>query len=101
MKNLTLLDRWQGGDAMVWEYSVSFSNLIIRIERPGQLGNLQIGFGSTTHICCPTRWENCFFEVTELPEGYILRDTIGGVEIHAGEIDFAENCEPIYVGRRR
>ena len=96
MLDLTLLDHWQGGNAILWIYSRSYQGMIIRIERAGHFGNLHITFIDTTHICCPTRWENCFFELAELSDGYMLRDIAAGVEIHAGMIELAEDCEPVY-----
>ena len=93
-----LLNRWKGGYAKLWSYSVSLRTLAIRIERPGVKGNLQISCYAE-HICCPTMWENANIEVTLEPGvGYVVQDRVAGVRIVGGPVLVAENVHPVHVG---
>jgi|RhiMethySRZTD1v2_1073278.scaffolds.fasta_scaffold3956154_1 hypothetical protein len=53
----TLLNRWKGGYAKFWGYSVSHHSFVIRIERAGVKGNLEIAC-TAEHICGPVAWDN-------------------------------------------
>ena len=94
----TLLERWKGGRARFWQYSVSHCSLVIRIERAGVKGNLEIAC-SADHICGPVAWNNADLEISLEPDvGYVIQDRAAGVRVVAATVSLAENVKPIYVG---
>lgn len=99
---LALINRWQGGSGKLWEYSATHRCLVIRVEfeRPrGNLrhGNLHVGCNDVSHITGPTKWPNAQLEIERVGENAcIVRDRAAGLEIRAGSVGAAENCEPVY-----
>ena len=93
-----LLERWGGGRARFWEYTASHSGLIIRIVRPGVLGNLHIGC-SAAHICGPVGWEDSDVTISLQPAGdYLIEDRRAGVRIAALCVGLFEDVKPVYEG---
>jgi len=94
----TLLNRWKGGRARFWLYSVSHRSFVIRIERAGIKGNLEIGL-CADHICGPVAWENANIEISyKQGVGYVIQDRSAGVRVVGGSVSLAENVKPVYVG---
>ena len=94
----TLLNRWKGGYAKFWRYSVSLRAFVIRIERAGVEGNLEITCGAE-HICGPVEWLNANIEVSLEPDvGYVIQDRAAGVRVVGTAVGIAENVKPVYVG---
>jgi hypothetical protein len=94
----TLLARWKGGHARFWSYSVSLHSLVIRIERAGVKGNLEIGCHAE-HICGPVSWSKADIEITcEAGIGYVIQDRAAGVRVVGGPVSLAENVKPIFIG---
>lgn len=94
----TLLNRWKGGYAKFWGYSVSHHSFVIRIERAGVKGNLEIAC-TAEHICGPVAWDNANIEVSlELGVGYVIQDRAVGVRVVAVTVSIAENVKPVYIG---
>jgi hypothetical protein len=99
-----LIEKWQGGDACLWEYSVSLSRLVIRVTAKDRPGNLHIICLDTEFICGSVNWENCRLEVREIDYKslygakirFALRDEVAKVEIHCGMFGAQENVEPYY-----
>ena len=93
----TLLARWRGGRAKMWELTISLKTLTIRIERTGVRGNLHVACMSPTHIHGPVYWDDCDIEIALVEGGgVIVRDVRAGLEIHAAHVEVAENCKPVY-----
>lgn len=90
------LNRWRGGEAKLWEYSVSLRRLTIRVEMEGKKGNLHIRCADVSFICGPTRWGSSSFEIEEADGECFVRDRAVGFEVRAGFVDLAENCKPVY-----
>lgn len=57
-----LLSRWRGGRARFWSYTVSHTTLVIRVERTGVLGNLEVSC-CPTHIVGPVEWFDADIEI--------------------------------------
>lgn len=94
----TLLNRWKGGRARFWRYSVSLRSFVIRIERAGVRGNLEIAC-SAEHICGPVAWDNADIEISLEPGvGYVIHDQAAGVRVVGAAVSLAENVKPMYVG---
>jgi hypothetical protein len=94
---LPLVNRWLGGTAKLWSYSVSLRSLVIRIEAEGRRGNLHIGCGDVSHITGPTKWDNAHIEIESADKDtWIVRDRRAGFEVRAGTVGAAENCKPVY-----
>jgi hypothetical protein len=96
-----LIQKWQGGYACVWEYTVSLGRLAIRITKEGQEGNLHIICLSCSHICGPFDWEHGSFEVIKtkadnVTKRYVLKDAKNGFELQCGLLSAIENVEPFY-----
>jgi hypothetical protein len=95
----TLLNRWKGGRARFWYYSASHRSFVIRIERTGVKGNLEVGCSAVDFISGPVAWDNADIEITFEPEvRYVIQDRAAGVRIVAGAVGLAENVKPVYVG---
>ena len=90
-------ERWKGGTARIWAYSISHKGLTIVVERQEKQGNLCIDSGGTEFINGATEWSNCNFEIEveyDIPgkeKRYILRDREANFELWAGLIEVAEN----------
>ncbi len=96
----TLLKRWRGGYARFWSYSVSHRSFVIRIERAGVEGNLEIGCHAE-YLCGPTAWDNADIEISIEPNvGYVIQDRAAGVRIVGGPVSLAEHVKPVDVGMR-
>jgi hypothetical protein len=94
----TLLNRWRGGRAKFWRYTVSLCGFVIRIERAGVRGNLEIAC-SADFICGPVQWDNADIDIRHEPDvGFVIEDRGAGVRVIAATVSLAENVKPIYVG---
>lgn len=92
----TLLARWRGANAQLWELTISIKTLRIRLERSGVQGNLQVACVGPTYIHGPVYWEDCDLEVVLAEdESFIVRDVRAGLEIHAALVEMAENRNPV------
>lgn len=97
----TFLSCWQGGRARVWEFQAAHCHLTLRIERPGEPGNLHVICLGPEFIHGPVQWDACAFEVhleADQPgstERYILRDIPANFEVRTEEIEIKENCRPL------
>ena len=97
----TLLNRWKGGYARFWEFSRGHYSFVIRIERPGVKGNLEIGC-IADHICGPVIWDNANIEVSFEPGvGYVIQDRAAGVRVVGAAVSIAENVKPVNIGVAR
>ncbi len=93
----TLLARWRGGRARMWELTISLKTLTIRIERKGVEGNLHVFCLGPSHIHGPVHWDECNIEMVPLQDGgFIVRDVRADLEIHTENVGVAENCKPVY-----
>jgi hypothetical protein len=93
----TLLERWRGGRAKLWELTASHQSLTIRIERPGVRGNLHVICFGPILIHSPGSWEGSCIDVQLNEEGiFVVGDEKAGVQILARKVEVKENCEPIY-----
>jgi hypothetical protein len=93
----TLLARWRGGRAKMWELTVSLKTLTIRIERTGVHGNLHVSCLGPSHIQGPVYWEDADIEVVPLEDGpFIVRDVRAGLKIQTENVAVAENCKPVF-----
>jgi hypothetical protein len=97
----TFLDRWRGGTVRLWEFQAAHCHLTLRIERPGEHGNLHVICLGPEFIHGPVQWNNCAFEVHVEADGpggterYILRDTRANFEVKTEEIEVKEHCKPL------
>ncbi len=95
------LSKWQGGEACIWEYTVSHRNLTIRVVSKNLPGNLHIGCTLCEHIAGPVKWEGCSFDLerqsAESEEvGFVLRDEDSNFVVRCGGIEVFENVKPVY-----
>jgi hypothetical protein len=92
----TLLARWRGARAKMWELTISHKTLTIRLERPGSHDNLHVSC-YPIHIHGPVAWSNCDLTVSLTDAGkWVIKDAIAGLEILAEGVEVRENCKPIY-----
>src|SRR5947208_3311914 len=59
----TLLKRWKGGQARMYELTSSHKTLTIRIERSKVKGNLHVACLAPLHIHGPLEWSDCDLEI--------------------------------------
>ena len=100
-----LLEKWNGGNAQLWGYVVSFRVLALRLEKEGTRGNIHIICRSCRSLRLPLLfWQNCNIEIeiVEYDEAlgatFHVQDKAVGVVIECMGIDFKENVEPVYGG---
>lgn len=95
------MEKWDGGKAQIWEYSVSLRRLAIRVTSDNHAGNLHIRCSDTIYIRGFVEWDNCHFQLDlEHDERgdiiYIIRDEKVGFLVRCGVIEVAENVKPVY-----
>lgn len=94
----TLLQRWKGCIARLWELTTSHPTLILRIEQQERHGNLQISCIGPIHIQGPTECKNCIIQVERYPKGgFLITDENAGVKIHSEMVEISENRKPYNV----
>ncbi len=92
----TILARWRGGRARLWEYRVSHCSLTIRIERAGVLGNLHIDC-SAELIHGPVAWDNAEIAISLDAEGrFLIEDRAAGFRVVCYCPSLSENVKPVY-----
>jgi hypothetical protein len=92
----TLMTRWTGANAKLWEYNVSHKSLVIRLEEPGKSGNLHLCCVDVDHICGPTTWGNALIKVTHRADGgFLIADEGADLTVIAADVEAAENCKPL------
>ena len=93
------LEKWNGGTARLWEYSVSHKTLVIRMTSPDKTGNLHICCGDVSYIACPTEWEGVELQLEakslEKENHYRLIDQVRGYYLACGVVEAKENVKPI------
>jgi hypothetical protein len=95
---VSLLVKWQGGRAKLWEYTPTHSKITIRIEFSDRPGNLHIVCGGCNHICGPLSWRNCELIIERGSESgtKVLKDKKSGFELVCEVVSWLENVEPVY-----
>lgn len=92
-----LLDRWQGGKARLWEFTLSHCSLTIRIESPERKGNLHIICLGPERINAPVHWTDADINISYMDNGtYLVSDQKNAVAIWTEGIEVKENCKPIF-----
>lgn len=92
----TLLARWEGSDALLWELTTSLKTLQIRLQRPGVSGNLHVACLGPTRINGDVYWSKSSLFVVELERGFSVRDMAGGLEVVCEGVQIKENVSPVY-----
>jgi len=89
-----LLDRWSGGDARMWELTVSHPTLTLRVTKRTSAGCLDIICIDPLSITGPVRWldANITVEISD-PEGFIVKDRACGLEIKTCSVEAKEHPE--------
>jgi hypothetical protein len=80
----------EDGEAIIWEYSVSHSRLVLRIISADSLKQVEIICLECEWICGKFRWSNCYLEFLEIDYinsygckvQYAIKDKNNGFEIH-------------------
>jgi hypothetical protein len=89
-----LLKTVENGEAIIWEYSVSHSRLLLRINSADSLKSIEIICLESEWICGKFRWLNCCLEISEndymnsygSKVQYSIKDKQNDFEIHC--VDF-------------
>ena len=91
----TMLRRWDGCVARLWELTISHACLTIRIEETGRAGNLEIS-GGPIYIAAPRQWENCKIQVSrDENDNFVITDEEASVRIVTEDLGIAENRKPL------
>jgi hypothetical protein len=98
----SLLQKWQGGMARIWDYTPSLSRMTIRVTFKDLEGSLYIVCGQCQHITGPFFWENCTFERHQRMESgdevvQVLQDAGVGFELRCMVISEVEGSEPEHI----
>ena len=94
----TLLKRWHGGTAKLWQLTSNHPTLTIRVQRSGVHGNLHVLCIEPFRIRGPGDWwENSSIEIVlSEGEGFVVRDERAGLEILTASVEIKENCSPLH-----
>lgn len=95
----SILLKWQGADAILWEYQASHKMLTIRLQRLNSKDNLHIICGDASFISGPVKIQNIhlIFECIDIiNEMWKITDVNSGFYIMCGLIEIEENVKPIY-----
>lgn len=92
----TFLDRWQNSSTKVWEFTLTHSHITFRLEKLNQKGNLHIVCIDPIFFHGKFNWENCIFNLTYEDNIFKLKDVGNDIIIECTEINFYENCKPIW-----
>ena len=93
----TILSRWRGGHARIWELTTSHATLTIRVEIPGRHGNLRVACLGPLFIQGPYEWSNCDLRVDWDGTSFVVYDDAAGLEVVTESVEIAENRKPLNV----
>lgn len=91
----TFLNRWQNVSARIWEYRVSHTIIVIRLESSEVKGNLHIIGIEPIYYKGLFKWDNCKIKI-EYDETFKIIDEVNGIELQCSDIEIKENCKPIF-----
>jgi hypothetical protein len=91
----TLLRRWDGSIARMWELTSSHRTLRLRLEQHGRDGNLLIACIEPAFIRGPTEWSHSHIEIHRAEDGFLVTDEDAGLEVRAGHVELAEETTPL------
>lgn len=91
----TLLRRWDGSIARMWQLTTSHRALDLRLEQHGRVGNLLIACIGPEFIHGPAEWTDAHVEISRRGDGFSVKDERAGVEIQAGHVEVTENTKPL------
>lgn len=75
------LEKWRGATAQAWEYSISHSQLLIRLHRPGEgVNSLFLHFKGCERVSFDREWKAVSIQITEKEGRY-------GTEFVAADAD--------------
>jgi hypothetical protein len=94
----TLLARWRGAQATMWELTTSHKTLTIRLERAGSSDRLDISC-YPVHIHGPVTWNNCEIQISPTERGlWTIKDAAAGLEVVGEGVEVAEILQPPSIG---
>ena len=96
-----IIDRWQGGNAFISEFSASHGRLVIEIRFNDRDSSLKISCLDTEKICGVVRWSNCHLSIEkinyktedDIPIHFVVKDNNNNFEAHCGMIQISEISE--------
>lgn len=91
----TLLRRWDGAIARMWQLTTSHKTLLLRLEQHGRVGNLEIACIDPEFIQGPTEWNDARIVIAPCSDGFSVTDVSAGVDIRAGHVEVKENVKPL------
>lgn len=98
-----LLEKWNGGDAKLWSYRVSFQELVIRIEKSEVRGNLHVVCKPCLSLVLPrVFWKDCLIKIAVvscdelLGATFRVEDPSVGVVIECMGVHFHEDVDPVF-----
>ena len=88
---------WQGANAVLWTYSVSLSELHLRLQKNGLRGNLHVACSGVSLIKCLVSWRVDDLQAETINEGeYVVIDRSNGFEVRCKNIRILEDVDPVY-----
>ncbi len=86
-----LLARWAGGDAQMYELTVTHATLLLRVTRRDSPGHLEVACLGPTSIKGPVEWSDSNLKVNlDDPDGFVVTDESCGLEIKTEGVEVAE-----------
>jgi hypothetical protein len=75
---------WQGGNARLWYYAASHSELHLQITKAERVGQLHFVCEGCSHLLSPVEWGNMMLEIIPLEnerKQIVVRDSIAGFRV--------------------
>jgi hypothetical protein len=87
----TLLRRWDGAKAEIFQYGAGHREITIRLFRGGQDGQLRVFGTACLHICGPTEWDDARIEVSQQREFWTITDKKSGFTVQCRGVGVVED----------
>ena len=90
----TLLARWEGGNARIYELTVSHTTLRLRVAKENPPGYLLVACLGPVTIKGPVEWSHANLKIDlHDPEGFVVTDNSCGLEVKAEGVEVVEFSE--------
>ena len=90
----------RGAIVTLWEYTVSLSQLTIRVTRPGERGNLHLVFNGCQRVEADSSWIDADLQIQVRGDLFTLTDARAKCLIEYGSLRVLRNVEPLFLESR-
>lgn len=95
----SLLAKWRGGRAKVWDFSPTHNKLTLRVDRSNTKGNIHLICGGCSYMRGPFSWATCCLDIRPSDSAdskIVVFDKGVGFELVCIVLSVEETVEPVY-----